>query len=47
VLYRISVYNNKENGVKYWDKKEGKMFLKKARKDIRILKKMDAEFPVF
>jgi hypothetical protein len=47
VLYRISVYNNKENGVKYWDKKEGKMFLKKARKDIMTLKKMDAEFPVF
>jgi len=47
VLYKISDYNHKANGIAYCDKKKGKEFLKAARKNMRLLKKLDAEFPAF
>jgi len=46
MLYRISVYNNKK-GIEYWEKNSGKKFLKNARKNIKLLKKIDSEFPQF
>lgn len=47
ILYQISVYNHKANGIDYYEKKKGKGFLKLARRNIQLLKKLDAEFPVF
>jgi hypothetical protein len=47
ILYDISVYNNKKNNIAFWEYKKGKAFLKTSRKDLKELKKLDAEFPVF
>lgn len=46
MLVRISRYNQK-NGIKVWRLREGWRFLKAAKKNLMMLKKMDAEFPVF
>lgn len=45
ILYHISVHNNKINGVPYWEHKRGKVFLKAAMQNLRLLKKLDSEFP--
>lgn len=42
ILYRISKYNHK-HGYPYWDFNRGWKFLKAARKEYNILKKIDAE----
>lgn len=47
MLYQISVYNHKKNGIQYWDYRKGKLFLKNARQQLKILKELDAEFPAF
>jgi hypothetical protein len=40
VLYQISEINYKK-GIKYWDYKKGKTFLKNAKKHFKILKELD------
>jgi len=47
MLYRISLYNHKVKGISYYNWKKGKQLLKAARQNIQLLKKLDAEFPVF
>jgi hypothetical protein len=47
VLYKISMHNKKINKIDFWEQKRGKKFLKNARKQLNLLKKLDAEFPVF
>jgi hypothetical protein len=47
MLYQISSYNHKANGIDYYEKKKGKDFLKSARQHIRLLKRLDTEFPVY
>lgn len=42
ILYQISKYNH-QNGYPYWDFKRGRLFLKEARKEYNMLKKLDAE----
>ena len=42
ILYKISKYNDK-HGVPYWSFKRGWKFLKAARKEYNMLKKIDAE----
>jgi hypothetical protein len=42
ILFQISKYNNKQ-GIKYWGFKHGWKFLKGARKQYNLLKKIDAE----
>jgi hypothetical protein len=42
ILYRISKYNHK-HGARYWDFKRGWKFLKAARKEYNMLRKIDAE----
>jgi len=42
ILYRISGYNHK-HGYPYWDFKRGWKFLKAARKEYNMLKKIDTE----
>lgn len=46
MLFRISRYNKKK-GIKGWKLWEGWRFLKTAKKNLMMLKKVDAEFPVF
>lgn len=46
MMYRIASYNHKQ-GIKYWGWREGGRFLKAARKNLVMLKKMDADFPTF
>ncbi|MBC7866819.1 MAG: hypothetical protein H7X88_04725, partial [Gloeobacteraceae cyanobacterium ES-bin-316] len=46
LLFQISSYNHQQ-GVKYWGFKEGSRHLKTAKKNLMMLKKMDAEFPIF
>jgi hypothetical protein len=46
MMFRISRYNRR-NGVKHWGAIEGGKFLNAARKNLLMLKKMDAEFPSF
>ena len=46
MMFKIARYNNK-NGVKHWGAVEGGKFLNAARKNLLVLKKMDAEFPSF
>ena len=46
MLYRISAHNHK-NGVAYWKYNKGRKFLKAARQNLKILKKLDREFPTF
>lgn len=45
-LFKISEINHK-NGLPYWGYKEGKIFLKKAKHNLEILKNLDASFPNF
>lgn len=45
VLYKISTYNHRQ-GISYWTFKEGWMFLKKAKKHFKLLKRLDAQLPV-
>lgn len=47
MLYKISAYNHKVNGIAYYEKKKGKAFLKSARQNIQLLEKLDTEFPAF
>lgn len=47
MLYRISVYNHKVNGILYCSRKKGKQLLNAARQNIKVLKKLDSGFPVF
>ena len=42
ILYQISRYNDK-HGFPYWDFDRGRKFLKAARKEYNMLKKIDAE----
>jgi hypothetical protein len=44
VLYRISKHNNKK-GTAYWKLSTGWKFFKQANRHVRLLKKLDAEFP--
>lgn len=46
MLYSISKYNN-ELGVPYWEFWKGLKFLRKAKQNLEMLKKLDAEFPAF
>ena len=46
MLYKISVQNHK-TGVSYWSFFGGLSFLKKAKQNLEMLKKLDAEFPSF
>ena len=46
MLYKISVHNH-NNGVPYWSFSGGLTFLKKAKQNLEMLKKLDAEFPSF
>ena len=46
MLYKISVHNHK-SGVSYWSFSGGLSFLKKAKQNLEMLKKLDAEFPSF
>jgi hypothetical protein len=43
VLYEIGRYNNKHNGVPYWENAEGKKWLAEAKKHGDMLKKLDRE----
>ncbi|MDQ3110823.1 MAG: hypothetical protein M3R17_13095 [Bacteroidota bacterium] len=45
VLYRISKYNYK-NGISYWKWGVGWKFFKDANNHVRLLKQLDAKFPV-
>lgn len=47
MLYKISKYNHTVNGIPYYENRKGKEFLKFARENIRLLKKIDTDFPVF
>jgi len=47
MLYLISIYNHTVNGIPYWKKNKGNNFLKVARQNIKLLKKMDSKFQVF
>ncbi|MBA3648284.1 MAG: hypothetical protein H0W62_07005 [Chitinophagales bacterium] len=44
VLYKISKYNRK-NGIHYWDLRRGLIFVKKVRKHIKIISRLDKEVP--
>lgn len=44
MLYKISKYNN-EQGVPYWRFLRGLKFLRNAKKNLKMLKTLDAEFP--
>jgi hypothetical protein len=46
VMYEISKRNYK-NGIDYWKLQEGWTFFKEANKHVRLLKRLDSEFPVF
>lgn len=46
MLYKISRYNNSQ-GVRYWNFWSGLTFLREAKKNLKRLKQLDAEFPVF
>jgi len=46
MLFKISRFNYKQ-GIKYWGFKEGGRHLKEAKKNLMMLKKLDAEFPSF
>lgn len=43
VLYQIGCYNNRHNGVRYWENGEGKRWLAQAREHGRLLEKLDRE----
>ena len=43
IMFQIARYNQKQ-GVQYWKLKKGWLFLKAARKNLLMLKKMDSEF---
>ncbi len=42
-LYKIAKYNNVHNGIRYWGNKEGKEWMKQARKHGELLEKLDRE----
>ncbi len=46
MLFVISKYNH-DHGIPYWKFEEGRKFLKKAKQNLEMLKKQDAEFPAF
>lgn len=46
MLYKISKTNNR-NGISYWKFITGLQFLRKAKKNLNMLKKLDREFPTF
>lgn len=46
MLYKISKYNHK-NGVQYWKFWTGWKFLRDAKKNLKMLKQLDSEFPAF
>ena len=45
-LFRISIYNHQTKGIRFWDYKSGAQFLKTARQNLTVLKRLDKEFPV-
>lgn len=47
MLFLISRYNHKNNGVPYWNFLKGWRHLKAAKKNLMMLKRMDANFPSF
>lgn len=44
IMYKISKCNHKK-GIKYWKLDEGWKFIKNANRHVRMLKRLDAEFP--
>jgi hypothetical protein len=46
MMYQIARHNNK-NGVKHWGTLEGGKFLNAARKNLLMLKRLDAAFPSY
>ncbi len=46
MLYQISRYNN-EKGFKYWRFWDGLKFLRSAKRNLKMLKDLDAKFPSF
>ena len=47
MLYKISRYNHKYNNVPYWGFAQGWKHLRKAKKNLMMLLRMDANFPGF
>ena len=47
MLYKISRYNHKNNGIPYWGFLKGWKHLKAAKKNLMMLLRMDANFPGF
>lgn len=45
-LFRIS-YMNYKNGIEFWEYNKGRKFLKKAKLNLAVLKKLDESFPNF
>ena len=45
MLYRISAHNHKINRIPYWEHGRGGKFLKAAKQNLELLKKLDREFP--
>ena len=43
MLYQISTYNNRRNGVRFWTNKEGSQWMKAARKHGKLLERLDRE----
>ena len=46
ILFRISDYNHRINQVPYWGYRKGSRFLKNARHNLAMLKRLDNNFPV-
>lgn len=44
MLYKISKFNN-DSGIRYWPFLKGWNFLRNAKQELKMLKKLDAEFP--
>jgi len=45
MMYEISIYNNRVNNVQFWKFFNGLKFLRAAKQNLEMLKKLDAEFP--
>lgn len=47
MLYRISSFNHKVKKVPYWEHSRGRRFLREARQNAALLKKLDSEFTTY
>ncbi len=45
MLYKISVYNNRKKGVKFWEFTPGLKFLRAAKQNLMFLKGLDEKYP--